>query len=237
MNRFAKKKMPKKILITRDKESSVNTQNKLKENNFNSEILPLSEIEPLIISLPEAPDITAIIFTSRNALKTKEIEFWRDINKKVFFYIIGESLAEKLIKNSIYNFHSFDTVEDLIYHLSDKRIDSRYLYLRGEKVSYSLKRVLSSNIIEKICYRVRYKDVNAEEIKNFIYENEITDLLFFSYLNAQNFIEKIGDNPSWLYKYNIFCLSKKISTLFTDKRFEKVFHPKKPNLSSLLKIL
>lgn len=223
-----------KFLITREITSARETQEILSLYNFHSAILPLSKINLLNISLPKVTDISAIIFTSKNALKIKDYEFWAQCNKDIPFFIIGSSFAKLLEKNHIKNIYYFDSVKDLVSYFSTKEKNQTILYLRGKQISYNLKNLLAQNIVEKICYEMIYQDIEAQKIINFINTENITDILFFSSLNVGNFLAIMKNDIEILKNYNIVCLSSEIAKIFINRGFDKVVYPENPNLDELL---
>jgi len=225
------------FLVTRNSKDAALTKNKFKKYNFNVVTLPLSEVIILNTSLPNLDHVSAIIFTSKNAFKIKNYHFWKELNKKHPFLIIGKSFAELLTKNEIHNFYSFNSVEELINYLSKNFLNTNLFYFRGEKTSHDLKIELTQNVTEEICYKILYKDIQAQEIIDFISKNKITDILFFSYHNSINFLNILNNNIAFLKQYNIFCLSNKIAKIFINKELKQVFHPNNPNLDELLKTI
>lgn len=230
--------MDRKFLVTRETEAAFLTKIKFKKLGLDVTTFPLSKITKLNVSLANSDNISAVIFTSKNAFKIRNYNFWREYNKKYPFLIIGKSFAELLIHSAIYNFRYFNSVEELRHYLSYNLINKNFLYLRGEKISYDLKKSLNHNIRETICYKTQYKNIGYQEIITFIDKNNITDLLFFSELNSKHFLNIFTNNTKTLNKYNIYCLSSKIAKIFKKQEIiNRVFYPQTPNIDKLLDII
>ena len=228
--------MPK-FLIIRDKDAAIETINIFKKNNIKALSLPLCEIEIFDIELSNLENISHIIFTSKNALKIANISFWQSINANIKFLVIGESFQEYLYNHNIKNIISFDTGKDLATYLKQGNIDNKILYLRAKEVSYDFAKEMPQHISEIICYEMIYKNIAAQEINSFIIENNISDILFFSYLSAQNYLNIMHKYLARQDNYGLYCLSENIAKIFLLKQYKKVYYPTRPTLESLIKII
>lgn len=219
------------FLLTRDFAAASRLQNQL---NYKSVIFPLSKTEKLTVSLADLNDYDAIIMTSQNALQIKDLDFWQNINRKQKFYIVGDNFAAKLKAAAINNFAVFESVQVLAKKLATKQ-RQKYLYLRGDKISYELRAILGEQVTERICYETNYFPIERNELFEFVTNNQVTDLLFISKFNAERFRGLLDDKLDYS-KYRIYCFSERIAELFADYAAQVII-PKKPTMLELLKIL
>jgi len=223
--------MARVFLITRDQESSLITQEQIKASNLSSVIYPLFKVRPIEADLRGLKAGSEIIITSKNALTFKDLDFWRKLNKQHKFLIIGNNFSSYLELSLIHNYQIFQNSSVLYDYLELN--DKQYFYLRGEVISFDISSRVK-NLIETICYGIDYFYIDRANIKSFIQKESVSDLIFLSKENAQNFLHIMGKDE--LQNYNIYCLSKRIAEVFSDFQ-SKLFYPESSNFAELVKLM
>ncbi len=177
----------KKIVLTRPQQQSEFFLQQIIENlqsvNMAADagdflIEPMMKIENKDITLPDLANYDGVITTSLHARKIIPA------NKKC--YNVGDyadtarELTEKIINEN----------------KSEKR---RFLYLRGKDISFDIKGVLEakSHIVDEIiCYEARAVDKFSQDFLDYLSNNNISAISFFSKRTANIFIKLV-------YKYKI----------------------------------
>jgi len=223
--------MARVVLITRDQDLGLETKQRISEIGLESALLPFYEVEALDFELEDLSPDAELIITSRNALKAKPIEYWRELNNKHVFLIIGANFSSYLASIGASNHRVFQNSSELVDYLD---VNSKnYLYLRGEVISFDFKEHIP-NIKEQICYKINYLSFDRQELQKFLNEKGVTDLLFLSLENAKYFLSLINEEE--LSKYKVFCLSQRIAKVFADFQAQ-IFYPEEPNFKALLTCL
>jgi uroporphyrinogen-III synthase len=233
------------FLLTREINKALETKKTIVNLGGKAVIHPLCEVKKNSINLPDFNFAYAFIFTSSNGFDLNLLDYWRQANKQIRFFIIGASFAKLLEKHQIYNYQYFNSAQELIsylqegYHENIKFITQKLpilYYFKGNYTKYNLKLLLTKyKVQERICYDVIYHDNN--DILTKIIDYKITDILFFSLYNAQYFFSLIKNNNVINKNIKIYGLSKEIADLFTKEGYKNAYYPAIPNMKSLIKIL
>lgn len=231
------------ILITRPNEDASGLSTKLNTLKLDNIILPLVEIfyqENIAQILYKYLENTKnIIITSKNSLRALP----NDINKNVVLNLVGvstASLAEDLGFTNI-NIVEKD-VKSLISAISKSYIlNSKFIYLRGNLISYEIKSILASmyNIDELICYNSVFARQNAIKLINIISKNLLDMILFFSPKTAFYFLQIIKkyNKEDKLKKVKLLSLSYNISSMLNNFGLNNILTAKEPNENSIIKLI
>jgi len=207
--------LKKKIFLTRTEEDNLNFQkcfNLLKPKLDPSEIfvsIPLLNIcfENIIgLSIQE----NNLIFTSRYGIKALS-EFENLKFKKT--YCVGKSTAEIATQLGFKNicYPEEGNARSLINLISkDKDMLQTFHYLRGNKVSFDLKKELSDlgyKIKETIIYKQKNNKLSDKQ-KSLIMSGKIGGIIFFSASVAKLFCKDIKIVPDG---FLFFCISDRVA--------------------------
>ncbi len=207
--------LSKKIFLTRTEEDNLNFQkyfNLLKPKYYTNEVfvsVPLLDI--FFVNIKELYiQETNLIFTSRYGIKAiAEIEKLKF--KKT--YCVGKSTAEVATQSGFKNVYypeegNARSLINLI--LKDKDMLQTFHYLRGNKVSFNLKKELSNlgyKINETIIYKQRNNKLSDKQ-KSLMMSGEIGGIIFFSASVAKIFCKDIKIVPDG---FLFFCISDRVA--------------------------
>lgn len=145
-----------------------------------------------------------IILTSNNAINSVEI-----LPKNKKFFVIGVGLALELKQYGYNNIKSFNNVSEMLDSINK---DDKYIYLRGEKISFDLSSELL-NISEYIVYKINYNDKLSDNTIKLIQNGEINKVCILSHFTTIKFIELLLKNCSFDDMKNIQFFVKSIKSL------------------------
>ena len=205
----------KKIFLTRTEEDNLNFQkcfNLLKPKYHTNEIfvsVPLLDI--FFVNIKELYiQETNLIFTSRYGIKAiSELENLK--LKKT--YCVGKSTAEIATQLGFKNicYPEEGNARSLINLISkDKDMLQTFHYLRGNKVSFDLKKELSDlgfKIKETIVYDQVFNKLSSEQ-KKLIMDGKVLGSIFFSASVAKYFCDYLKKVPDG---FLFFCISDRVA--------------------------
>ena len=205
----------RKIFLTRTEEDNLKFQkcfNLLKPKYDPSEIfvsVPLLDI--IFVNIKELSiQETNLIFTSRYGIKAL---FEREDLRLKKTYCVGKSTAEIATESGFKNicYPEEGNAKGLINLISkDKDMLQTFHYLRGNKVSFDLKKELSDlgyKIKETIIYKQENNNLSNKQ-KCLIISGEIGGIIFFSASVAKLFCKDIKIVPDG---FLFFCISDRVA--------------------------
>lgn len=148
---------------------------------------PMIEIERCASDV-DFDDYDVLLATSQNA-------FSRGLSDKKIYSIGTQGLQ---------------TVADLIEFIKKQSPDDRYLYLRGEDVSFDLASHLQAEgfyVDEVIVYKAKASKILTDSLIKTVQSGELSALTFFSTRTAQIFMKLSQENDLFQYMKNIKVLS------------------------------
>ena len=211
--------MSKNILITRSFDRSKLFSNYLTQHGYCVYHEPLFDIENLNCNILFKNNISSIIITSFNACRAiLENKFPKNIK----IYAIGQQSCQILKDNGYYNIEIAKnrSVLSLIKLIKDsnKSKELRFCYLRGQVISYDLKKdleICGFDICEFICYKTKEYQSFSTLLLNNINQINYSYILLYSQNSAKifynlavknNLVEKFKDSQ-------IICFSQQITKM------------------------
>ena len=168
---------------------------------------PLIEIKKFGVITPDLEIYDGVIFTSVNACHVLPSDI-----VDIPVYCVGEVLAKKYKTSKAYA-----TASELVQNILSDYPDGgrRFLYLRGEDVSFDIKAELEQ-AGHDVADAIAYKAVAAQEFSDeFIWairNNEISVITFFSERTAKIFVElaKSANIIDELKTIKVLCISDRM---------------------------
>ena len=207
--------LSKKIYLTRTKEDNLNFLkcfNLLKPKyNTNEVFVSVPLLDIFFVNIKELYiEETNLIFTSRYGIKAiSEVENLK--LKKT--YCVGKSTAEVAKQSGFKNIcypEEGDARSLINLILKDKDMLQTFHYLRGNEVSFDLKKELSDlgyKIKETIIYKQKNNKLSDKQ-KSLIMSGEIKGIIFFSASVAKIFCKDIKIVPDG---FLFFCISDRVA--------------------------
>ena len=235
--------LKKKIFLTRSEEDNFKFKkcfNSMKHNLDANEIFV--SVPLLNICFKNIKNLSIqeknLIFTSRYGIKAlSKIE---DIKQKRT-YCVGKSTAEFAINSGLKNviFPKEGNVRSLINLISKQANDETFHYIRGQKVSYDLKKEIT-NLGYKINETIIYKQENhllSEYNKNLISGGKVYGIIFFSSQVVKLFCKDIKKVPDG---FVFFCISDRVAENLIKSKIlgkYKIKIAKKPNQEHIIDLI
>ena len=229
------------LLLTRPLNDSKQLKSKLKDLNFSTYLAPLIDIK--FIEVKRKAYLThydLIIFTSRNSLKS--------INQKKISYkdviTVGPGTYETTIKLGYKNIIKSNGGSSDIIRLFSKTFKNKQLNILHPTSNFASNTLENffkeqgSDYKKVISYKVRKKNVNPKQFKEFIKQgNGIVTI--FSSKTAESFFELIQKEN---YKEDcknktLVLLSDSIRPYLGDLIFKKIIIADQPNELCFIKVL
>lgn len=176
------------ILLTRKLLDSLQIADKLTTVGFNSFIEPMINISYLDYNM-DISKISALIFTSINALKVFENDFSLIKDKK--FFIVGKNTAKYVDKLGGKNIHIESNAEKLAILIAKIAKKEIIYYPRANIIAYELYQVLKKqgfNITQEIVYNIHYKEYISQQLKEYLLGQQIKQAIFYSKYILEHFL-------------------------------------------------
>ncbi|MDN5247962.1 MAG: uroporphyrinogen-III synthase [Wolbachia endosymbiont of Tyrophagus putrescentiae] len=182
----------KSVLLTRPLLDSLGTRSLLKRHGYKVYIEPVFTVKYLYPDL-SLYEFDVVVSTSKNSIKA--FSHVCKINNLPII-TVGNATMETAKNLGFVNVESVDSnVEDLILFIKSYYAhEVRFLYIRGQEVSYDLKKKLFDDgfdIKEVILYRTITKRHLSNRCKNLLLDGAINGVVFFSSQTARVFCSLI----------------------------------------------
>ncbi|QGR02602.1 uroporphyrinogen-III synthase [Ehrlichia ruminantium] len=228
----------KSLLVTRPQEDSITIKEILTKLGFNIYIEPMFSIKYLPTKL-NLEHFDSIISTSKHSIialskitknRTQPIITVGDNTKQV---------AEKL------GFLSVTSLNGNIYNIISyiqNNIKLRFLYIRGQEVTYNLKDTFNNNNMifhEVILYSTIDRQSLSKHCYNALFHNKISAILFYSSRTASIFINLIKKHNIAHKTSNIivYAMSDKIAEAVNNVSWKSIKISDKPTNKSLISLI
>lgn len=144
-----------------------------------------------------------IIITSLNAINGDVLS---KLNQDSFFFVVGDSVKNELLKHGIKNVEKFASIFNLTQNIN---IKDEFLYVRGEDISNNLSKIID-NLREIKTYQMLYKESFDENEINLLKTSNFSRIFLFSKLTCENFIRLVKKANLFdeISKCEIFCMSQ-----------------------------
>lgn len=214
------------ILLTRPYNDNYPLAEQLRDKGHHVLLEPMFEVEYKPFSLEV--NATAVIFTSKNALKA--IGDKVDSLMHCECYVVGDATARLAKEYGFKDIYVADnnaySLLDLVRDNADRKFD-RLVYFCGEITSLDLTSILSENgyQIEEIqVYKTIAKFDFSAEIKKKLVAREIHIVLLYSYHTAEIFLDLIerSNMQSFLTDIDLYIISSKLSVLVDKYKWKSV---------------
>lgn len=214
------------ILLTRPYNDNFPLAEQLRDKGHEVLLEPMFEVEYKTFSVET--NATAVIFTSKNALKA--IGDKVDSLMHCDCYVVGDATARLAKEYGFKDIYVADnsaySLLDLVLDNADKKFD-RLVYYCGEIISLDLTGILSENgyqIEEVQAYKTIAKFDFSAETKKKLVAREIDIVLLYSYHTAEIFFDLIERNnmESFLTGIDLYIISSKLSVLVDKYKWKSV---------------
>lgn len=230
----------KSILLTRSLSDSLETRVILKKHGYKVFIEPIFTVKYLY------PDLSlfkfdVVISTSKNSIKAfSQICKIDDIE----IITVGNSTMETAKNLGFTNILSADShVEGLIEFIqANYSTTVKFLYIRGQEISYDLKKRLSDanfSVTEVVLYRKIMKKHLTNRCKNLLLNGSINSVVFFSTQTARVFCSLIVKSglSHVISNINGYAMSKNIADSLKFIKWKKIIISRSPTQESLIDII
>ncbi|WP_044157026.1 uroporphyrinogen-III synthase [Ehrlichia ruminantium] len=228
----------KSLLVTRPQEDSIIIKETLTNLGFNIYIEPMFSIKYLPVKL-NLEYFDLIISTSKHSIialskisknRTQPIITVGDNTKQV---------AEKLGFSSVTSLNG--NIHDIISYIHNNS-HLKFLYIRGQEITYDLKEIFSNNTI-KFYEIILYSTIDKQSLSNHCYKllfhNRISGILFYSSRTATIFMDlikkhNIGHKTSSI---TVYAMSQKIAETVNNISWKSIKTSDKPTNKSLISLI
>lgn len=224
------------ILITRPITDSKKTQQALLEHEIPYFLEPLIEFVPYSeLSIGYVDEI--LLVTSKNAIRSLML---LTTNRDYKIIAIGEETAHYAYQQGFCDvIAAGDNVQDLVRYVLQYHSRDKMVYLSGKNVSHPLVDILGrAQVISRrvIVYNMLYQDTFSAKCYNYLLNNKIDGVAFFSLNTARVFITLIKKYNMVHVLKNIYAysLSAKIGSFLTQCNWRKIYSAESPTHDSFI---
>ena len=228
----------KSLLVTRQQEDSIIIKEILTKLGFNIYIEPMFLIKYLPVNL-NLEYIDLIISTSKHSIiaLSKTV---KNRNKPII--TVGDNTKQVAKKLGFLSVTSLNgNISDVISYIKNNT-KLRFLYIRGQQVTYNLKDIFSNDKIrfhEMILYSTIDTQSLSKDCYNVLLHNKISGILFYSSRTATIFIDLIKKHniDHKTSSITVYTMSQKIAETVNNVSWKSIKISDKPTNESLISLI
>lgn len=226
------------ILITRPAEDAERLAQTVTERGFTPIIEPLLNIIAQDHTLPETDQISSLIFTSKNAVRSLQQSDIRKL-KQIPVFTVGDKTATCAREAGFEDITSASgTVDDLkqiLQNAGSFDADKFILYISGQDITDDLSD-LSLNIKRVVTYKAETPSSFSPALVSHIKERNLQAISFFSERTASHFVALITKEnlDGELDNIAALCISEKVRKAVDKLPWKAILTAESPEQNSLL---
>lgn len=233
------------VLVTRPEPGASETAHAIEAWGHRATLAPLLEIETRPGAVPDLAPYSALIATSRNALKALVQSPRVEAAKQMPLFAVGQGTGKEARRMGFQNIIEGPAgAEDLagIISVGWPRDDGPLLHLAGETLAFDLKKELEQEgfSLEVVSvYAARPTAALSDSVLKDIRSGEIDTVILMSPATADNFVRVVraAGLEAEAKKLTCLCLSAAVAARLKDLDPAKVLVAKRPHSEEMLAIV